>query len=128
MRKNVLKNKKNLKKIFFYRQFFIIGSILLFTIQTLSQEIANSTTDNPNVDNHFINCTIEGKIYYDYDCTNEFGRFFNWLGLGLFISILIFFICLSCCVASLCRDSCSNDNDEPKLVIRQFPNYSTLSE
>ncbi|KAG5677848.1 hypothetical protein PVAND_007568 [Polypedilum vanderplanki] len=77
---------------------------------------------------HFVNCTINDKIYYDFDCANVFRRFFTWLGIGFLILIFLIFGFLGMCICTLLRLLCCvSEREEPTMTLKSFPNYSTMS-
>lgn len=72
-------------KIFLCYRFQIVLFIIFvsFTYWINAQDIEGRwTTEIPDSNKtvHWINCTINGTIYYDEDCFGWLGQFMLWLG------------------------------------------------
>lgn len=94
----------------------------------LTNQIIQISTQSPPNTTHFINCTINGVIHYDLDCTNEFTHFFLWMGLGLSLLVMMVFCCLAYCIATMCRElCCGSEDDRPRMIARNIKNYSSIS-
>ncbi|CRL03722.1 CLUMA_CG016294, isoform A [Clunio marinus] len=99
----------------------ILSAVILITFslwinaQEISKNGDRSSYESLENKTHWINCTIDGVVHYDEECFDWLGKFFTWIGLGLFVIIFLLCGCLWYCVCTICSICCCTD--QPRQVI-----------